>query len=181
MQDKILLGFLMDGPKTGYQVRALMEKSTSFFFNTSYGSIYPAFQKLESGGFVRVEERVESGKLKKIYSLTPAGEELFREWLGQGISLSRVRDEALLKIFFYDFLPQQERRRRIGDYIRDLEGQVEELKALQVNLQSLPVDFCKMATLRFGIDYYSFVREWLVRFLEEQQPDPNKKIKGGRK
>jgi len=58
MQDMILLGFLMDGGKTGYQVKKMMESSTSFFFNTSLGSIYPAFRKLEREGLVALEESI---------------------------------------------------------------------------------------------------------------------------
>ena len=35
MQDRIVLGFLLDGGKTGYEIKKLMEFTTSYFFNTS--------------------------------------------------------------------------------------------------------------------------------------------------
>ena len=54
MQDKILLGFIQDGEKTGYQIKKMMETSTVYFFNTSLGSIYPAFKKLEKEGKVEI-------------------------------------------------------------------------------------------------------------------------------
>ncbi|MCG8686764.1 MAG: PadR family transcriptional regulator, partial [Desulfobacterales bacterium] len=101
MQDKILLGFLMQGCQTGYAIKKQMEKSTNLFFNTSAGSIYPAFQKLEKEELVTKEERLDGGRAKKIYTITPKGKTVFKEWLNNDLPIGKIKQEALLRTFFF--------------------------------------------------------------------------------
>jgi len=165
MQDKILLGFLMNGRKTGYEVKKLMEGSTSFFFNTSLGSIYPAFRKLEKNGLVNLEQSVESGRVKNTYTITPEGRQAFSEWLEKSAGIQKVKEEFLLKIFFFSELPEEKRKRQIEEYVSRLAGKVEKLTLMKEGLAVNDVDAYMMKTLEFGIDYHTFLKEWHQRFL----------------
>jgi DNA-binding PadR family transcriptional regulator len=167
MQDMILLGFLMDGGKTGYQVKKMMESSTSFFFNTSLGSIYPAFRKLEREGLVALEESIEDGRLNKIYSITPDGRKKFSEWLAVVPELSKVRDEALLKLFFFREMKPAQRRKQLVRYLELIRNRIGELAALKDRLAGLNVDHYQLSTLDFGISYYAFLLSWHQEFLEK--------------
>ncbi|MCP4754060.1 MAG: PadR family transcriptional regulator [Proteobacteria bacterium] len=167
MQDMILLGFLLDGERTGYQIKKLMENSTNFFFNTSLGSIYPAFKKLETQGMVRMRQKVDEGRVKKIYSITAEGKTGFHEWLEKEITLPKIRNEALLKIFFYSNLEEEVRKAQIGSLIDRTRLQIEELKALKSKLRPLNIDPFQMKTLDHGIAYYSFHLEWYQGFLSD--------------
>jgi len=166
MQDKILLGFLMDGPKTGYEIKKHMEHSTDFFFNTSPGSIYPAFQKLEKEGMVVMDQSVEGGRLKNRYSITPVGRKVFNKWMGKKPALSKIRDEALLKIFFYTHFDRDKRRDQLEKYRVDILERVAELKELKKLLKKAENNPFKLKTLDFGIEYYSFLNEWIGKFAE---------------
>ncbi len=174
MQDKILLGFLMNGRKTGYEVKKLMEGSTSFFFNTSLGSIYPAFRKLEKNGLVDFEQSVENGRVKNTYTITPEGRQAFSEWLENGAGIQKVKEEFLLKIFFFSELPEEKRKHQIGEYVSRLAERVEKLTSMKEGLQDHNVDAFMMKTLEFGIDYHSFLKEWHQRFLSSMtsEKDP---------
>ena len=166
MQDKILLGFLMSGPKTGYQIKRMMEMSTDFFFSTSFGSIYPAFASLEKQGLVQSRESVENGKLKKRYTITPEGQDAFIRWLEEAPSISRIRDEALLKIFFHKNLDHGKRIAQIRAYSNHLETEALRLEEIGNKFADQPVDPFNRLTLLFGIDYYRWVR---TRFLQLAQ------------
>lgn len=48
MLEYIILGFLLSKDLTGYDLKQRMAKSTSFFFDASFGSIYPALKRLEA-------------------------------------------------------------------------------------------------------------------------------------
>ncbi|MBC7343778.1 MAG: PadR family transcriptional regulator, partial [Clostridia bacterium] len=80
--EHVILGFLTMGDMTGYDIKRLMSISTSFFYDASYGSIYPALRKLEERGLVKSSEAIESGRLRKVYSITDEGREEFLRWLG---------------------------------------------------------------------------------------------------
>lgn len=172
MQDMILLGFLMKGEKTGYQVKKLMESSTSFFFNTSLGSIYPAFRKLESKGLVNLEQQIDGGRVKNSYSITSEGRQVFLEWLQQGLEIRKVKEEALLKIFFFSELSESDRIRQISGYIQRLRDQVKALKNVTDKLSDIKPDPFMMKTLEFGTDYYTFLLEWQQRFLSVLENGP---------
>lgn len=77
MFDRIVLGFLMERDMTGYDIKKTMENSTNFFFNTSYGNIYPTLKKLEEAGHLKSYEEIRKGKLNKFYSITDEGKKAF--------------------------------------------------------------------------------------------------------
>ena len=159
MIEMMLLGFLMDGEKTGYQVKKYMENSTDHFFNTGFSSIYPKFKKLEKDGLVQVSQKIQNGKLKKIYILTDDGKKSFLEWLRNKPQISRIRDEALLKVFFFDHLDQGGIKTQLEEYIVDLRDQVRALKNIKERFSYREVNQWKMKTLTFGIRYYTFLEQ----------------------
>jgi DNA-binding PadR family transcriptional regulator len=66
-----LLGMLSSGPKTGYEIKAIFERSLQHFWSESYGQIYPTLAKLTKEGLVSFETKktVNSG-VKKVYTIT---------------------------------------------------------------------------------------------------------------
>ena len=159
MIEMMLLGFLMDGEKTGYEIKKYMENSTHYFFNTGFSSIYPKFRKLEKQGLVLVREKIENGKLKKAYTLTDKGRQTFLEWLAVKPKIGRIRDEALLKVFFFDYLEPDKVAEQLDNYIRDLRAQVNALAAVKARFSHSSIKPWKMKTLDFGIHYYDFLQQ----------------------
>ncbi len=56
MLDLALLGLLADSPMHGYQLRARLTEVLGTVRSYSYGSLYPALQRLEKAGFIAVEQ-----------------------------------------------------------------------------------------------------------------------------
>ena len=49
---KVILGMLSFGPKSGYEIKALVDRSTRFFWAASYGQIYPELKRLAEAGLI---------------------------------------------------------------------------------------------------------------------------------
>lgn len=167
MFDKIVLGFLMETKMTGYEIKKTMEKSTNFFFNTSYGNIYPTLKKLEEAGHLTSEEEVKNGKLNKSYSITDSGRQIFRQWLGEHSDIAMIRDEALCRVFFFEYLEKKQILEELNSYIARLEAQTGEMTKLKKKLQNYEINPWKMKTLEFGIEYYKYIQKSFQKMLKE--------------
>ncbi|TQW48753.1 helix-turn-helix transcriptional regulator [Clostridioides difficile] len=97
MLEYIILGFLMEKELSGYDLKQIMSESTSYFFDASFGSIYPALKRLETKGYIHYHEVIDGNKLKKLYSITNTGKEVFLEWLKKPINFSKTNRELLAK------------------------------------------------------------------------------------
>lgn len=42
MLEYIILGLLMEGPMSGYEMKKTIDSSVGLFYRASYGSLYPA-------------------------------------------------------------------------------------------------------------------------------------------
>jgi PadR family transcriptional regulator, regulatory protein AphA len=96
----VILGMLRNEPRSGYQIKRVVDNSTRFFWAASYGQIYPDLRKLEKAGLVDGESQPIGGRKRTVYRLTDAGREELRRWLDQPAGRLELRDEGLLKLFF---------------------------------------------------------------------------------
>jgi DNA-binding PadR family transcriptional regulator len=106
---RVILGFLRFGPRTGYDIKSVIEISTRFFWGASYGQIYPELKRLERAGLVDSEAQPRGARKRTVYRLTPAGEAALDAWLTDRERwVFEYRDEWLLRLFFGDLLPREE-------------------------------------------------------------------------
>jgi DNA-binding PadR family transcriptional regulator len=176
MQDKIILGLLLDGEKSSYEIQKTMEKSTGFFYNSSQGSIQPALKKLLLNGGVIFNEKRQGERVKKVYSITDEGKQQFLLWASQPIALEKPRDPALLKMFFSNNVTTDRKLEMIELYLDEIKQVAAALKSIkQISLEQIekskqPMDSEKMksrmSTLDFGVDYYVFLNEWYEKYKE---------------
>lgn len=105
-----LLGFLHYGPKTGYELKKMLDESTQFFWHAELSQIYPALKRLEQNGSVASEIQPQDGKPdKKVYSITRKGNEALIAWLSDPIDqLPEIKNQVLLKLFFSGMLGKEE-------------------------------------------------------------------------
>jgi len=87
------------GPLSGYQVKQVYEVSASFFWNVSYGQIYPSLKQLADEGLVTSYlERDEGRPERRVYEISDRGRERLHEWLVEPTAPLQLRVEAMLKI-----------------------------------------------------------------------------------
>lgn len=82
-------------PLHGYGIGRRIEQVSGGVFSVTLGSLYPALQRLEKGGFVEAEWKAsENGRRARYYRLTPAGRRRLgveqREWERVAAAVARV-------------------------------------------------------------------------------------------
>src|SRR4051794_19859596 len=98
---RVILGLLRFNPRTGYDIKSVIEVSTRFFWGASYGQIYPELKRLEGAGLVASEPSPRGARKRTVYRLTPAGEQALQAWLtDREHVVFEYRDEWLLRLFF---------------------------------------------------------------------------------
>jgi DNA-binding PadR family transcriptional regulator len=162
----VILGFLSMGAMTGYDIKQLMSISTSFFYNSSYGSIYPALKKLESAGFVRSKEIVEHGRIRKVYTITEKGRDEFLGWLGGPPGENKFKYDFLTRMFFFSNLPEDKIRESIVHHIDEIRRTLRALEEIDHTVAG-KADFFQRSTLQFGKDFFEFLQGWFTKFLDD--------------
>ena len=98
---EVLLGLLSVESMSGYDLGQMIRTSVGFFWNESYGQIYPNLKRLAAEGCVTAKKERQKGKPdKRIYSITEKGRERLAAWLEIEPQPEIARNELLLKLFF---------------------------------------------------------------------------------
>ena len=73
--DLLLLAILSEGPAHGYAVIESLRNRSGGAFDLPEGTIYPALHRLERQGLLRSTWSEDSARRKRIYQLTPKGQQ----------------------------------------------------------------------------------------------------------
>ena len=83
--DLLLLSVLANGPAHGYAIIESLRTHSEGVFDLPEGTVYPALHRLEDQGLLQSNWSEDSGRRKRIYQLTPKGQQAFNmrqeEWL----------------------------------------------------------------------------------------------------
>jgi len=103
-----LLGLLSERESTGYDLTKMFELSMSHYWHAGHSQIYPLLDQMEKNGLIAFEHVVQKDKPnKKVYRITPRGRETLVSWLKVPPTLSRYKDESLLKVRFFQNLSEE--------------------------------------------------------------------------
>jgi DNA-binding PadR family transcriptional regulator len=152
-----LLGFLLEGPLTGWDIVASVEASIGYFWNLTRSQVYRELRSLAEAGYVEVGEA--GARERRPHTITDAGRDAFFRWLHEDPGDDLIRMQALLKFFFGDRLEPETIERFVT--LQRLEHQ-KRLDYFKQILPELEVTHPMCAhTLRFGIRYEEAMLEWL--------------------
>ena len=160
----VILGMLRGGPRTGYEIKQVVDKSTRFFWAASYGQIYPELRKLAEAGLVDGAEEPRGGRRRKVYRLTAAGRRELRRWLEQPPVTLELRDEGLLKLFFSEAGTPATASQSVAAKRRIHEEKLERLREIEPGVRELD-DPYPLMVLRHGIEY----SEWMIGWCERAE------------
>jgi DNA-binding PadR family transcriptional regulator len=97
----VILGLLMKQPLSGYDIKQVFKSIFSYFFDASYGTIYPTLNQMEKEGYIEKETVLQEGKPNKnVYSITEKGKELFYGYLESSIEQDVYRSDFLMRMYF---------------------------------------------------------------------------------
>ena len=157
-----ILGVLLDGPTTGYEIKSLMGRSTVYFWRESDSTIYPMLKVLAKEGKVLSEIAYVGKKKKEVFSITELGRVEFQAWLDSPTGAETPRNEFLLKLFFV--ANQEEMVRLFQERLEKVEKTYEEYKKIEDRLESLrnyPRKEIRLKSLRYGMAQLTLEIKWL--------------------
>lgn len=129
MTNLILLALLRERPMHGYELQQLIQNSRmDTWTNLLSGSIYYALNKMEQDGLLRTEAEERTGaRLRKIYAITEAGEEMFQQMLRQSLTVSphSVKSDFSLGLTWIEQLPPDEAISLLMQNLHQLEETLE--------------------------------------------------------
>src|SRR5712691_2840899 len=159
----VILGLLSVVPRSGYEIKAAVDRSTRFFWAASYSQIYPELRRLEREGLIEGEDAPNGRRARRVYRLTAAGRKELEAWLlGRSVTIE-LRDESLLRLIFADALPREQALGLLEGRRRGHEQFLEVLRAIDARPGQDPpfVDL----VLRWGIDFNEWGAEWCTKQL----------------
>ena len=85
--DWVLLGLIrMHSGVTGYELNNILSNSTGYLMSTHLSRIYPALKRMRKKGLIEYQEVLLNNRpSKKVYHITPAGEEELQAWLKEPV------------------------------------------------------------------------------------------------
>jgi PadR family transcriptional regulator, regulatory protein PadR len=72
--DLLLLSVLAAGPGHGYSIITRLRERSAGAFDLPEGTVYPALHRLEQAGLLASSWAVVTGRRRRVYELTAAGE-----------------------------------------------------------------------------------------------------------
>lgn len=167
---RVILGVLATGPRTGYDIKALTDRSTRFFWAASYGQIYPELKRLAGRGLVKGSDEPQGGRKRTVYGITAAGRDALAAWLNDGEMTHELRDEGLLKLFFAAIQGPETAAAVVREKRDTHAGALAELRAIEPSAKASG-RFGPAEVLAYGLAYNEFAVRWCEETLKQIEPE----------
>lgn len=173
----VILGLLSESPLTGYQMKQLIDIRFRFFWNESYGQLYPTLKDLKQRGLIEETETQEASdaRAQKTYRICELGMEALRLWLQQPVEKETVRLEILLKMYFSNLTEPEVMAEHIKLFQTSHEKELQILNLFRTELEAIAeVDPNHPHVLRvidFGLKVNQAYVDWsreTIKFLESR-------------
>ncbi len=134
----IILGMLTFREMSGYELKAVLDKSIRhFYWSPAQSQIYSELRRLEAHGLVTMHKVIQASRPdKRVYSITPTGMDVVQQWFEYGKVEPDVYKSAFqLRLFLGHLLSPErlisligEQRRWLAMSILSLEEHAESLE-----------------------------------------------------
>jgi DNA-binding PadR family transcriptional regulator len=110
----VILGLLLTGPLSLYDLHKRFTAGISLFYSASYGSLQRSLTQLVAEGAVTVSDDPGSARRRKLHAITPSGRAQWREWMLSPLPTGADAETVLLaKVFLLGRLDTPADRRRV--------------------------------------------------------------------
>ncbi len=154
-----LLGFLHDGPKTGWDLVEAIEGSVGYFWNVTRSQVYRELKTLAAEGYVT--EKRAGARDKVPYAITTAGKQAFSVWIAGEPAPDIMRLPLVLTVFFGRNVPPDLLRRHLEKARVEHARRLDEYRRIEA--EGLPEDEFQLSTLELGIAYEEAFLGWLSK------------------
>lgn len=156
---RVLLGMIAEGHRTGYAIKAEIERSTRLYWGASIGGIYPELRRLQNDGLLSLRDDFRGQARRHAYELTPAGHEALHGWLTDpGEPVLEMRHEALLRLRFAGVLDSSEQLQALSRMRAIHQDRIAELQRL-LDTDEFD-DPMHRLTIQFAHGWNTWARDW---------------------
>jgi DNA-binding PadR family transcriptional regulator len=175
-----ILGQLMRGDRTGYDLTQEFQNRLSHFWNAKHSQIYPELQRLKKMRLVTMSKVKQSSRPdKKVYAITSTGESALLEWVLSPLPDSPVRSELHLRTHSIHLVPKDlaiafyetELLKTEAEY-NDFKQQITEIETAFDGVPPTNIEvFSAYANLKFGLENRKQVAAWSKWFISSLQKE----------
>lgn len=158
-----LLGFLHEGPTTGWDLVKTAEERIGNFWSLTKSQVYSELHKLANYGLVTVGER--GRRESRIFTINSVGRKLFKEWINQNPGREQIRFPLLLSVSFARFIQPNILHSILTAHQVTHQKQLDEYLTLNNLLEKYPQSKDGRMTLSFGIEYERMTLQWIKKVL----------------
>jgi DNA-binding PadR family transcriptional regulator len=159
-----LLGFLHDGPLTGWDLVATAELVIGDFWSLTRSQVYRELAAMDAAGLVEAGEI--GPRERRPYQITEAGRGAFAAWLDREPGPEQIRYPLLLTMAFGRHLAPGRLAAFVAVHRRVHASRLERYEALRADADG-GLDASTEATLDFGVRYERMVLDWFDHLPDE--------------
>jgi DNA-binding PadR family transcriptional regulator len=151
-----LLGFLHDGPKTGWELLREVEGVLDRFWNITSSHVYRELRALEKLGLVKAGK--PGTRERRPFTLTAAGRREFRGWIARPPASEQIRFPLLVTLWFAKHVEPGVLAGMLESARREHAGRLSLYREVE---RSLAPDDDRAPVIRFGLAYEQSILDWL--------------------
>lgn len=161
----VLLALLSKEPDTGYGMGRLLHNQLNHLWNARLQQIYGELAKLESEGLVVSESfALPNRPAKKVYTLTPPGNDALDHWLIQPPTSAPPKNNLLVRLYCLDRIPKEVILQRLKEQQEMNEDKVHKLRdSLADAEQAHPKELGRLLTLEAAISHGDAEATWCAK------------------
>ncbi|HPU13496.1 MAG TPA: PadR family transcriptional regulator [Aeromicrobium sp.] len=160
-----LLGFLHDGPQSGWELTAAVTDQLGGFWSISRSQVHRELGRLAEAGLVT--EGASGRRDSRPYSLTEAGRAEFATWVARGPEDATVRLPLLLFVSLGRHLDPAVLKAILSQQRTHQAALVRGYTAARNELETEGIDRFRLATLNYGISTARLTVRWLDELLKD--------------
>ncbi len=159
-----LLGFLFDGPKTGWNLLQEIESGLSRFWNVTPSHVYRELRTLQDRGLVTAGRT--GVRDRRPFTITAAGKRAFKTWIAQEPGPEQIRNPLLITLWFGRHLDDDTLTGFLASNRQVHEQRLRHYESIT------PTDEHTGAVLAFGVAYEQAVMAWIDDLLARPRTSP---------
>lgn len=152
-----LLGFLHDGPMTGWDLVATAQRRIGRFWSLTRSQVYRELTAMSEAGLIEAGD--PGPRDRRPYALTRAGRDAFARWVLEEPGPGTIRFPLLLLIRLGQHIPAERLAAVVGEHRTAHADRLAEYERTRAE-HAAQLDPYAKATLDFGLAYERAVLDW---------------------
>lgn len=133
-----LLAILRVGPLSGYDLQKQFSQSVGHVWHAPDSQIYPELRKMAADGLVEGEDQVRGARgTRRVYHVTPEGDQAFIEWMATPLDYQRVRDPAHLRAAYLESASPESARDFLLRHMQVWKGELAQWESELTHIQNV--------------------------------------------